>query len=128
MSNRGLVVIILVLAVSVGLAATNPTLNDYQAFIEGLMAQAVERTDGSTQAGSLVRELFRSQGKKVVEVMIRPNTLRHNFGLCSLFETRVLGTKVLVVGVVNQFIPIEGVDELKEKMERLLPSASLSVP
>jgi hypothetical protein len=128
MSNRSLVVIVLVLTISVGLAATNPTINDYQAFVEDLITQAAERVDGSTQAGSLIRQFFKSQGKKVVEVMIRPNTLRHNYGLCSLFETRILGTKVLVVGVVNRFIPVEGMEALKGKMEKLLPSVSVSTP
>jgi hypothetical protein len=43
--------------------------------------------------------------------MVRPHTIRQNWGLLSRFETMVLGQKVVVIGVGNQFIPIEGVDE-----------------
>ncbi|MBM4121199.1 MAG: DUF4359 domain-containing protein [Nitrospira sp.] len=128
MSNRVLVILVLVLAMGVWLAATNPTTDDYQAFIGDLMAQAVERVDGSTQAGGLIRQLFKSQGKQVVEAVIRPNTLRHNYGLFSLFETRVMGTRVLVVGVVNRFIPVDGMDALKEKMGRLASPFSFQTP
>ncbi len=124
MSNRGLVIIVLALAVAVGLAATNPTINDYQIFIEGLMAQAVERVDGSTEAGSLIRQLFKSQGRKVAETVIRPNTLRHNYGFFSVFETNVLGGKVVVVGVVNRFIPVDGLETLTEKVGRIVSSSS----
>jgi hypothetical protein len=28
------------------------------------------------------------------------------------FETTVLGTRVMVIGIGNQFIPVEGVDEV----------------
>ena len=128
MSNRVLVILVLVLAMGVWLAATNPTTDDYQAFIGDLMAQAVERVDGSTQAGGLIRQLFKSQGKQVVEAVIRPNTLRHSYGLFSLFETRVMGTRVLVVGVVNRFIPVDGMDALKEKMGRLASPFSFQTP
>lgn len=125
MSNRALVIIILALAIGVGLAATNPTINDYQTFIAGLMAQAVERVDGSTPAGSLIRQLFKSQSKQVVESMIRPNTLRRNYGFFSIFETNALGVKVVVVGVVNRFIPVDGMEALTEKIGRLVASFSL---
>jgi hypothetical protein len=128
MSNRALVTLVLVLAMGVWLAATNPTTEDYQAFIEDLMAQAVERVDGSTQAGGLIRQLFKSQGKQVVEAVIRPNTLRHNYGFFSLFETRVMGARVLVVGVANRFIPVDGMDALKEKMGRLASPFSFQAP
>lgn len=128
MSNRVLVVLVLVLAAGVGLAATNPTSNDYQTFIEDVMAQAVERVDESTETGRLIRQLFRSQGKRVVESVIRPNTRRHNYRLMSLFETRILGTRILVVGVVNRFVPVDGMDAMKEKMGRLLSSFSFQTP
>jgi hypothetical protein len=128
MSNRVLVVLVLVLAMGVGLVATNPTTNDYQAFIADLMAQAVERVDESTSTGSLIRQLFRSQGKKVAESVIRPNTLRHNYGLFSVFETRILGTRVLIVGIMNRFIPVDGMEALKEKVERLMSSSSFQAP
>jgi hypothetical protein len=43
--------------------------------------------------------------------MVRPHTVRQNWGVLSRFETTVLGTRIVVIGIGNQFIPIEGVDE-----------------
>jgi hypothetical protein len=43
--------------------------------------------------------------------MVRPHTIRQNWGVLSRFETRVLDTRVVVIGIGKQFIPIEGVDE-----------------
>jgi hypothetical protein len=43
--------------------------------------------------------------------MVRPHTMRQNWGVFSRFETTVLGTRVVVIGIGNQFIPVEGVDE-----------------
>ena len=43
--------------------------------------------------------------------MVRPHTTRQNWGILSRFETTVLDTRVVVIGIGNQFIPIEGLDE-----------------
>jgi hypothetical protein len=43
--------------------------------------------------------------------MVRPHTMRQNWGVLSRFETTVLGTRVVVIGIGNRFIPVEGVDE-----------------
>jgi hypothetical protein len=43
--------------------------------------------------------------------MVRPHTVRQNWGVLSRFETTVLGSRIVVIGIGNQFIPIEGVDE-----------------
>ena len=53
--------------------------------------------------------MFRAQGSKLVEGIVRPKTTRSNWGLLSLFETNVLEESVLVLGVAGQFIPLRGV-------------------
>jgi hypothetical protein len=54
-----------------------------------------------------------------VESVVRPNTARKNWGLLSLFETKVLDEQVLVLGVAEQFIPLRGIDEVTMKVGRL---------
>jgi hypothetical protein len=61
--------------------------------------------------GAVVRSIFRRHSQELLNSMVRPRTIRQNWGVLSRFETTVLGTKVVVIGIGNQFIPIEGVDE-----------------
>jgi hypothetical protein len=69
--------------------------------------------DASTpeREGAVVRNVFRRHSQELLNSIVRPHTLRRNWGLLSRFETTVLGTKVVVIGIGNQFIPVEGVDE-----------------
>lgn len=101
------------LAVSVLLALTNPTTDKYLSFIQAELTKAVDRMDQSTseREGAVVRNIFRRHSQELLNSMVRPHTVRRNWGLLSRFETTVLGTRVVVIGIGNQFIPIEGVDE-----------------
>lgn len=121
MSLARLAVIVLVLAGAVGLALSNPTTDDYLQFVERELNGALDRMDQSTpsQEQQMIRQVFRSQGKKLIEGMVRPSTVRHNWGLLSRYETRVAETKVVVVGIGGQFVPISGVDEATLKIGRM---------
>jgi len=66
-----------------------------------------------------MQELLASQGKKILPTLIRSHTVRHNYGLFSLFETRVLQVDVTVVGVAGQFIPLDDEAELRKKLGQL---------
>jgi hypothetical protein len=59
----------------------------------------------------LVKDIFRRHSEELLNSMVRPHTTRQNWGILSRFETTGLGIRVVVIGVGNQFIPIEGVDE-----------------
>ncbi|KXK07251.1 DUF4359 domain-containing protein [Nitrospirales bacterium NOB] len=109
------------LAVAVGLAATNPTMEAYLRFIEVRLAAELDKMDQSAPRGDrdLIKQVVRAQGGKLIEGLVRPKTVRTNFGLLSLFETNVLDQSVLVLGVGGQFVPVHGVEEATLKVGRL---------
>ena len=113
MSLLRLSLVVTALVVSVVLALTNPTMDQYLGFLQAELAKAMDRMDQSTpeREGTVVRNIFRRHSQELLDSMVRPYTMRQNFGLLSRFETTVLGTRVVVIGIGNQFIPVEGVDE-----------------
>ena len=113
MSILRLSLVVTALAVSVVLALTNPTTDQYLGFVQAELNRAMDRMDGTTpeREGTVVRNIFRRHSQELLNSMVRPHTLRQNWGLLSRFETTVLGTRVVVIGICNQFIPVEGVDE-----------------
>jgi len=113
MSLLRLSLVVAVLAVSVILALTNPTTDQYLAFVQSELTKAMDRMDQSTpeREGTVVKNIFRRHSQELLNSMVRPHTIRQNWGVLSRFETIVLGNRVVVIGIGNQFIPIEGVDE-----------------
>jgi hypothetical protein len=113
MSLLRLSLVVAALTVSVVLALTNPTIDEYLGFVQSELTKALDRMDQSTpeREGTVVRSIFHRHSQELLNSMVRPHTIRQNWGVLSRFETTVLGTKVVVIGIGNQFIPIEGVDE-----------------
>ena len=113
MSLLRLSLVAVALAVSVALALTNPTIDEYLGFVQAELTKALDRMDQSTpeREGAVVRNIFRRHSQELLNSMVRPHTMRQNWGVLSRFETTVLGTRVVVFGIGNQFIPVEGVDE-----------------
>jgi hypothetical protein len=113
MSLLRLSLVVTVLAVSVVLALTNPTMDQYLGFVQAELTKAMDRMDQSIpeREGSVVRDIFRRHSQELLNSMVRPHTMRQNWGVLSRFETTVLGTRVVVIGIGNRFIPVEGVDE-----------------
>ncbi|TKS62303.1 MAG: hypothetical protein EWM73_02601 [Nitrospira sp.] len=113
MSLLRLSLVATVLAVSVALALTNPTTDQYLGFVQAELSKAMDRMDQSIpeREGTVVRNIFRRHSQELLNSMVRPHTMRQNWGVLSRFETTVLGTRVVVIGIGNQFIPVEGVDE-----------------
>jgi hypothetical protein len=113
MSLLRLILIVVVLATSVVLALTNPTTDQYLSFVQAELTKAMDRMDQSTpeREGTVVRNIFRRHSQELLNSMVRPHTIRQNWGILSRFETTVLGTRIVVIGICNQFIPVEGVDE-----------------
>jgi len=113
MSLIRLSLVVTALAVSVVLALTNPTTDQYLGFMQAELTKAVDRMDQSTpeREGRVVRNIFLRHSQELLNSMVRPHTMRQNWGVLSRFETTVLGTRVVVIGIGNQFIPVEGVDE-----------------
>jgi hypothetical protein len=113
MSLLRLSLVVTALAVSVVLALTNPTTDQYLGFVQAELTKAMDRMDQSTpeREGTAVRNIFHRHSQELLNSMVRPHTMRQNWGVLSRFETTVLGTRVVVIGIGNQFIPVEGVDE-----------------
>ncbi len=113
MSLVRLSLVVTALAVSVVLALTNPTTDQYLGFVQAELVKAMDRMDQSTpeREGMMVRNIFRRHSQELLNSMVRPHTMRQNWGILSRFDTTVLGTRVVVIGIGNQFIPVEGVDE-----------------
>lgn len=121
MSNLTLVWLAAGLLIAVGLAATNPSMDGYVRFIEARLSAEIEKMDETAprRDRDLIKAIFRAQGSKLVEGVVRPNTRRNNWGLLSLYETNVLDQPVLVLGVAGRFVPLRGVEEATLKVGRL---------
>ncbi len=114
-------VLVIVLAGAVGLAWSNPTMDDYLQFVENEVHRALDRMEQRASSGerSLIQGLVRSQGKNLIEGMVRPATVRKNWGLLSRYETHLVDTTVVMLGIGGRFIPISGVEEAKAKMKKM---------
>ena len=121
-SNTILVVFVSLLILCVTLAATNPTMTQYGRFLDTQLTKALARMNPE-EAGSqqkIMRDILTTQGKKVIDSLTRSNTVRRDYGLFSIFTTRVFQVEVAVVGVGAQFIPLDSQDELIKKLGRLM--------
>jgi hypothetical protein len=121
MSTLKLAGLVAGLVMAVGLAATNPTMDGYVRFVEARLTAEIDKMDRTASRADqeLILKMFRAQGSKLVEGLVRPKTTRSNWGLLSLFETNVLEESVLVLGVAGQFIPLRGVEAATLKVGRL---------
>lgn len=121
-SNTLLVILVGLLTVCVTLAATNPTTDQYGRFLEAQLADALARMkpeDANSQQ-KIMRDILTTQGKKVIDSLTRSNTVRRDYGLFSVFTTRVFQVEIAVVGVGTQFIPLESQEALIKKLGRLM--------
>ncbi len=121
MSLVRLAIIVLTLAGAVGLALSNPTMDDYLLFVEQELGRAIDRMDQHTPSREqqLIRGVFRSQSKKLIAGVVRPATVRRNWGLVSQYETQIADAKVVVLGVGGRFIPIKGLEETTLRIGRM---------
>lgn len=121
MSLLHLGVLSIILSLCVGLALFNPTMEEYLAFVEAELGNALDRSD-QTQLGqerAMLRSIFRSHSHEIVGSVVRPHTVRRNWGLASVYETTVLDSHILVLGVAGRFIPLRGIDETILRLGRL---------
>ena len=121
MTSFRLGIVIVALLVAIGLAMTNPTMDEYLRFVEHRLGEALEKMDQSApdREKTMLRSVFRAQGKRLIEGIIRPATTRVNWGFWSLYRTNVLDTEIIVLGVASWFVPLSGVEEATIKIGRL---------
>ena len=122
MSLGRLMVLCAVLMMAIGLVLSNPTTDDYLIFVRGELARALDRMDTttSTREQLFIRQVFKSQSDRLLETIVRPHTIRHNLGLLSTYDTNVMSTQFVVIGVAGRFIPIKGLDEAAIKIGRMV--------
>ncbi len=116
-----LTILVVVLGASVALALTNPTMDDYLRFVEQELGRALDRMDqqSSKREEQFIRNVFRVQTQSLVQSVVRPQTIRRNWGLLSRYETTVSGVRVVVIGVGGRFVPIRGIEEATVTIGRM---------
>ena len=121
MSLLRLGLVVAVLAGVVGLALSNPTMDDYLWVVEQELNNALDRMDQNTppREQQFIRQVFRSRIKQLIESVVQPHTVRHNWGVLSRYETQVADTKVVVLGIGGRFVPIKGVEVATLKIGRM---------
>jgi hypothetical protein len=121
-SNRVLIVFVSLLTLCVALAATNPTMTQYGRFLDTQLTKALARMnpEEANSQQKIMRDILATQGKKVIDSLTRSNTVRRDYGLFSIFTTRVFQVEIAVVGVGTQFIPLDSQEELIKKLGRLM--------
>ncbi|MEX5218473.1 MAG: DUF4359 domain-containing protein [Nitrospira sp.] len=112
-------IIVAALLIAIGLAMTNPTTEDYLHFVELKLAAALDRMNQPEADKAMIRAVFQSQRKQLLDGIVRPSTQRENWGLWSLYRTTILNQEVVVVGVATWFVPLRGVEEATLKIGRL---------
>jgi hypothetical protein len=121
-SNRVLIVFVSLLTLCVALAATNPTMTQYGRFLDTQLTKALARMnpEEANSQQKIMRDILTTQGKKAIDSLTRSNTVRRDYGLFSIFTTRVFQVEVAVIGVGAQFIPLDSQEELIKKLGRLM--------
>ena len=116
-----LLLVVFMLSVSIALAATNPTMDAYLAFVEEQIDKALDRHESGTPSRerNMVRTIFRAHSHELVASVVQPHTMRHNWGLFCIFETTALDTHIELLGIAGRFIPIKGMDEATIRLGRL---------
>lgn len=118
MNNVVLGLLVVVLGVAVGLVILNPTIPEYLEFVHGVVKDAAERVgEGDvSQERRLIQQVFRARGPHLIETVVRPNTVRRNYGAFSIFVTRIGRVEIRVMGIAHRFVPLEDPHEIAVKL------------
>ena len=113
--------LVVFLSICIGLVLLNPSKDDYLKFVETELKNAMDRSAqvSTDRDMAVVRSIFRSHSRELVGSFVGPRTIRRNWGLVSMYESRVFETEVLVLGVCGRFIPLKGVDDAILRLGRM---------
>lgn len=114
-------IVVVLLGVCIGLAVSNPTMDDYLQFVEAELGKAMDRSDQSqtTREQAMLKSIFRSHSHELMNSAVRPHTVRRNWGLLSFYETTIFDSEIVVLGIAGSFIPLKGIDEAILRLGRL---------
>jgi len=113
--------LVVVLGLAIGLALTNPVMDDYLRFVEVELGKALDRS-GEAKGDrdmSMVRSIYRSHSHELVRSFVRPRTTHRNWGLVSIYESKLFETEIIVLGISGRFIPLKGIDEAILRLGRM---------
>lgn len=121
MTLRRLILVVASLSMCVGLALTNPSMDDYLRFVEAELGKALDRSDQSetSRDRAMVRSIYRSHSHDLVSSFVRPRTVRRNWGLASSYESTLFDSQILVLGIGGRFIPLKGIDDAIVRLGRM---------
>ena len=121
MSLLQLSILIITLSVCIGLVLTNPTMDLYLGFLETELQKAMDRSDQieASREQAVVRSIFRLHSHELLSSVVRPHTVRRDWGILSIYETTLFDSRILVLGVAGSFIPLQGIDEAILRLGRL---------
>ena len=116
-----LAIAVFVLALSIALVLLNPTMDDYLLFVEAELGKAMDRSDQShpTREQAMLKSIFRSHSRELVDTAVRPHTIRRNWAIASVYDTSLFDTRITVLGIGGSFIPLRGIDEALLRLGRL---------
>jgi hypothetical protein len=116
-----LILLVASLGLCVGLALTNPSMDDYLRFVEAELGKALDRSDQSeaSRDRAMVRSIYRSHSHDLVGSFVRPRTVRRNWGLASSYESTLFDSQILVLGIGGRFIPLKGIDDAILRLGRM---------
>ena len=114
-------ILVIVLSLSVALALSNPTKDDYLDFVETELRKAMDKSElnQSNRDSAVVRSIFQSHSHELVRSFVGPRTIRRNWGLVSFYESKLSDTDILVLGVGGRFVPLKGIDESILRLGRM---------
>ena len=120
MSTKVVVVLTALLALGAGLAWTNPTEQAYHKFQASLLREVIEGLESSRRGGqpAIITKLFKSKNSVFLESLVQSQTVRRDFVLCSLFETTIFSTQLVVLGIGGEFIPITHIEDALREVEQ----------
>lgn len=112
---------VVMLALSIALVLSNPSMDDYLSFVERELGKAMERSDLSyaPREQAMLKSIFRSHSHELMDTAVRPHTVRRNWGVLSVYETSLFDVHIVVLGIAGSFIPLKGIDEAILRLGRL---------
>ena len=121
MSVLQLGIAVVALALSIALVLSNPTMDDYLAFVERELGKAMDRSDVSHSAReeAMLKSIFRAHSQELMDSAVRPHTIRRNWGVLSVYETSLFDVHIVVLGAAGSFFPLKGIDEAILRLGRL---------
>lgn len=118
--TKGLAILVLVLAGALALAWSNPTAAEYERYQDRLLEETLARLASSQRVASrgVLQQLINSKNSLFLKSLVRSQTTRLDLWLCSLYETKLLSARLIVLGIGGTFVPLTDPEKTLQELER----------